>query len=118
MYSNELKIKGIIADRGPLGGVKVLGTAKYDKTCSLVQKLRTTSYINDFMHNQPVFSRFMQHLGGLVMKDLANESGLITDILNKLPNIDISLLLISCESDFLKDVDFHYNFTSFLPQYL
>ena len=67
-----------------------------------------------------IFNIYLNNLNNQGIQDLAPNSMVIQDIVAKLPNIDIPVLLISCESTFLTNLktkaDTHTNgsFSSFL----
>lgn len=94
MHGNNLKIKGVILDRGPLAGFDPLRPENAGKTSQLVDLLRIPlvaplipAYLKELINNfnQPG------------IQDLAPTSSVISSIVSKLSCIDIPVLLIRAQ---------------------
>jgi predicted esterase len=108
-HSNDFKIKALILDRGPLAGFDPLSSTNEQNTLKLkvlIPKLILAANTFD-----PQMGKILAGLDTPAenfdedgVQDLKPSSAVITEILRKLPNVDIPVVLITAKSqNFLSD---------------
>ncbi len=101
-HGNNLKIKGLILDRGPLAGFDPLSSGNTDKTTQLVNFLTSPFAAALIPADLQVLINNFNQPG---IQNLAPDNQVIQDIVSKLPSIDIPVLLITAEGKFLEALE-------------